>query len=102
MEQKDLEHIVAIVESSKSEEYMMELRSLIGHRLSNLSRERRGMHLIDEKEKELAALKEQYMDGVDITAAQYDAAQTRKYLDDSVVTAEQVRGIIDKNKKDED
>ena len=49
MEQKDLEHIVAIVEGSKSEEHMMELRSLIGYRLSNLSRERRGMHLIDEK-----------------------------------------------------
>ena len=81
---------------------MVELGSLIGHRLRNLSRERRGMNLIDEKEKELAALKQKYMDGVDITADQYDAAQTRKYLDDSVVTAEQVRGIIDKNKKDED
>ena len=102
MEQKDLEHIVAIVEGSKSEEHMMELRSLIAYRLSNLSRERRGMHLIDEKEKELAALKKQYLDGVDITADQYAAEQTRKYLDDSVITVEQVRGIINKNKKDED
>lgn len=96
MEQKDLEDIVAIVEGSKSEEYMMELRSLIGHRLRNLSRERRGMNLIDEKEKELAKLKKQYMDGVDITADQYDAAQTKKYLDDLVITSEQARRIIDK------
>jgi hypothetical protein len=99
---EELQNIVATVEGSKSEEYLMELRSVTGLRLRNLSRERRGMNLIDEKEKELAALKQQYMDGVDITADQYDAAQTRKYLDDSVITVEQVRGIIDKNKKDED
>lgn len=96
MEQKDLEHILATVEGIRIEEHLIELRSLIGHRLRNLSRERRGMNLIDEKEKELAALKQQYMNSEDITAKQYDAAQTQKYLDDSVITVEQVRQIINK------
>lgn len=96
MEHKELDSLVNMIEDIKSEEQLMELRSLVQLRLSNLTKHNRGLNLIQEKERELEALKNGLKQGADISFDYYAANDIKDYLSSQTISAEQVEAMKSK------
>ena len=96
MEHEYLENWLNMLNDIDSEEELMELRSMVQLRLSNLTKHNRGLSLIKEKEKELEALKNGLKQGADISFDYYAANDIKDYLSSQTISAEQVEAMKSK------